>query len=67
MNNITRNDFLKQQLKLWVEQIDFSMSHPNRSLERFESIKAFCRTFVPPDVNEEDMIHYSRTLANDEV
>ena len=30
-------------------------------------LKTFCKTFVPPDVNEDDMIHYAQTLATDEV
>lgn len=65
--NVTRNRNLAAQLNTWVQQIDQAMSQPVGSRERLAAIINFCRTFVPSDVSEADMIHYANTLAEDEV
>ena len=67
VNTQTKNNNLKNQLDLWVEQIKAALQSPQGSTARFEAIKLFCRSFVPIDVNEEDTIHYATQLAEDEV
>ena len=35
--------------------------------ERLKAIEEFCTSFVPQDVNTEDMKHYAKSLEDDEV
>ena len=50
----------------WVELVDIAVAHPNPSVARTEAIMTFCRSFVPADVTEDDVVHFSGNLASDE-
>ena len=50
----------------WVELVDIAVGHPNPSVARTEAIMTFCRSFVPADVTEDDVAHFSGNLASDE-
>ena len=63
----TTNVALKAQLLRWTEDLVATFALPNPSAERTDAIIAFCRTFVPPDVTEDDIEHFSGNLISDEV
>ena len=50
----------------WVELVDIAVGHPNPSVARTDAIMTFCRSFVPADVTEDDVTHFSGNLASDE-
>lgn len=61
----TTNQGLQQQLDRWVQLIEhcFSCTANDRPL----AIREFCATFVPVDVTEDDIVHFSGVLSSDEV
>ena len=63
----TTSSSLQLQLETWVALVDTAISHTNPSLERSDAILAFCRVFVPADVSEDDIDHFSGMLTTDEV
>jgi hypothetical protein len=63
----TTSSSLQLQLEAWVALVDTAISHTNPSLERSDAILAFCRVFVPADVSEDDIDHFSGMLTTDEV
>ena len=46
--------------------MDIAVGHPNPSVARTDAIMTFCRSFVPADVTEDDVTHFSGNLASDE-
>ena len=63
----TTSSSLQLQLEAWVALVNTAISHTNPSLERSDAILAFCRVFVPADVSEDDIDHFSGMLTTDEV
>ncbi len=66
MSVTTTNEGLQLALNGWKSAIDIAVSLPYGSEERNAAIRAFCLTFVPPDVNEEDSNAYADELSGDE-
>ena len=58
---------LQAQLDQWVTLVDMAISCTNPSTERADAIMAFCKVFVPADVSEDDIDHFSGMLSSDEV
>ena len=63
----TSNSNLQSQLEEWVILVDNAIAQPNPSAARTDAILLFCRKFVPSDVTEDDIQHFSGNLSNDEV
>ena len=63
----TSSASLQSQLDTWVTLVDTAISFSNPSIERSDSIMVFCRAFVPGDVSEDDIDHFSGMLTMDEV
>ena len=63
----TTSSSLQLQLERWVALVDTAISHTNPSLERSDAILTFCKVFVPADVSEDDIDHFSGMLTTDEV
>lgn len=63
----TTNPNLQRQLEDWVHMVDDALREPNLSTQRGQKIMTFTRTFVPHDVTEDDIDHFSSNLINDEV
>lgn len=63
----TSNENLQRQLDAWVEAVDHCLGQETLSQTRRDAINAFVRTFVPPDVGEDDISYFSENLFNDEV
>jgi hypothetical protein len=63
----TLNEALQLQLNRWVELVDAAVIQPNPSSERTDAILTFVRVFVPQDVTEDDIDHFSGNLSTDEV
>lgn len=61
------NQNLRDQLLRWIDLARAALDLPNPSSERTNAIYTFVRTFVPPDVTEDDIDHFSNSLAADEV
>lgn len=61
------NPNLRNQLLQWIQLTKAALDCTNPSAERTNAIYAFVRTFVPPDVTEDDIDHFSNNLASDEV
>mmetsp|Transcript_8161 Transcript_8161/g.13750 ORF Transcript_8161/g.13750 Transcript_8161/m.13750 type:complete len:133 (+) Transcript_8161:87-485(+) len=62
----TSNAALQNTLQEWARMVAEATLLPDPSTERTDAIIAFCRTFVPPDVNEDDIMHFSGNLIGDE-
>ena len=58
---------LQTHLDQWVVLVDAAISCTNPSIERADAIMAFCKAFVPADVSEDDIDHFSGMLSSDEV
>lgn len=58
---------LQLQLEKWVELVDTAIACTNPSVERSDAILNFCKVFVPGDVSEDDIDHFSGMLTTDEV
>lgn len=67
INTKTTNINLQLQLESWVLAILRCLQLPNPSSQRNNAIDSFCRSFVPHDVTEDDIQHFSGSLCNDEV
>ena len=63
---LTTNSALQEHLQKWVELVDIAVGHPNPSVARTDVIMTFCRSFVPADVTEDDVTHFSGNLASDD-
>ena len=63
----TTNANLQAQLDRWVDLVANAVQQPNPSKERADAIMEFCRVFVPSDVSEDDIEHFSGNLSADEV
>lgn len=63
----TKNEALQLALQGWAEAISAAFSLPNPSAQRTDAIIDFCRTFVPHDVTEDDIMHFSGNLSMDDV
>ena len=63
----TKSEGLQKALGDWVQLVTAAFALSNPSLERTDAIIDFCRTFVPPDVTEDDIMHFSGNLSSDEV
>lgn len=61
------NPNLRNQLLKWTQLTKAALDCPNPSSERTNAIFAFVRTFVPPDVTEDDIDHFANNLVSDEV
>ena len=62
----TTNASLQAHLARWVDLVDRSIASPNPSVARTDLIMEFCRSFVPVDVTEDDVVHFSGNLAQDD-
>ena len=62
----TKNELLQIRLNQWVDEVNHAYTLQNPSLERTNAIISFTRSFVPPDVTEDDIIHFSNNLISDE-
>jgi len=60
----TTSSTLQAQLSQWSEALTALASTP--LAERREPLLAFVRTFVPPDVTEDDIDHFTHNLFSDE-
>ena len=63
----TTSASLQTHLNQWVLLVDTAISCTNPSIERADAIMAFCKAFVPADVSEDDVDHFSGMLSSDEV
>jgi hypothetical protein len=63
----TTSSPLQLQLEKWVELVDTAIACTNPSVARSDAILAFCKVFVPTDVSEDDIDHFSGMLTTDEV
>jgi hypothetical protein len=61
----TTNASLQTQFEAWVEMFTAALALTDPSKERTDAIIAFCRTFVPLDVTEDDIEHFSTNLIKD--
>lgn len=48
-------------------KVRFAATCPYQSKDRELAIVSFCRSFVPSDVSEDDVQHFSGNLINDAV
>ena len=62
----TTSGALKTQLETWTTALEAARSMEVASKGRGEAITAFCRTFVPPDVGEDEILAFSGQLGEDE-
>ena len=62
----TKNESLQLTLDKWMNDVNIAYDLPNPSLERTNAIIAFTKTFVPPDVTEDDITYFSNNLIQDE-
>lgn len=62
----TSNTALQGHLTRWVDVVDRSLASPNPSVARTDLIMEFCRSFVPVDVTEDDLVHFSGNLSQDD-
>mmetsp|Transcript_9913 Transcript_9913/g.14833 ORF Transcript_9913/g.14833 Transcript_9913/m.14833 type:complete len:136 (+) Transcript_9913:2-409(+) len=60
-----QNINLRQQLRTWIDQVKLALTYPQNSKERESAIVSFSVGFVPEDVDEEDVQHFSGNLIND--
>jgi hypothetical protein len=63
----TRNEALQTALESWAQAAEAAYKLPNPSAQRTDAILDFCRTFVPFDVTEDDIDHFSGNLSTDDV
>lgn len=63
----TKNEALQTALSAWSEAAEAAFNLPNPSAQRTDAIIDFCRTFVPFDVTEDDIEHFSGNLSTDDV
>ena len=63
----TKSPELQVKLEEWAAAAAAVMSSAPGSEERLQLAKVFANSFVPPDVTEDDIEHFSTNLANDEV
>jgi hypothetical protein len=63
----TRNEALQTALESWAQAAEAAYNLPNPSAQRTDAILDFCRTFVPFDVTEDDIDHFSGNLSTDDV
>lgn len=61
----TSNSNLQNQFAAWVAALSAALSLADPSKERTDAITEFCRTFVPSDVTEDDIQHFSTNLITD--
>lgn len=61
------NPNLRNQLLQWIQLTKAALDCTSPSAERTDAIFAFVRTFVPPDVTEDDIDHFANNLVSDEV
>lgn len=62
----TQNASLQQCLDVWVAALQQVQQSAQLDLRK-SMIERFVRTFVPLDVEEEDICHYANSLIYDEV
>lgn len=60
----TKSASLQARLEEWASVLVALLAVPLS--ERHDPLLAFVRTFVPPDVEEEDITHFTGNLYNDE-
>ena len=63
----TKNEALQATLAKWAVDVEAAYLLPNPSAQRTDAIIDFCRTFVPFDVTEDDIMHFSGNLSSDDV
>jgi hypothetical protein len=63
----TKSPELQIKLEEWAAAAAAVMASAPGSEERVQLAKAFAISFVPPDVSEDDIEHFSTNLASDEV
>ena len=61
----TTNFNLQKQFEQWVHMIESAIALPDPSLPRSDAVIAFTRSFVPSDVTEDDIAHFSNNLMSD--
>eukprot|EP01036_Dinobryon_divergens_P028311 gene28311-37242_t len=61
----TQNLNLQKQLRSWIEQVTLASNYAESSQERLSTIMLFSKSFVPSDVSEDDIQHFSGNLIND--
>jgi hypothetical protein len=61
----TTNPNLQKQFDEWVEMIRVAMALPDPSSQRSDAVLQFTRSFVPSDVTEDDIAHFSNNLLSD--
>ncbi len=62
----TTNVHLQEKLDLWRDMLNQAVALPFGSNERKETVRTFCTTFVPADVNVDDTLFYADGLCTDE-
>jgi len=55
---------LQQQLDQWYAHLQQVLAVP--LVDRQAPVAEFVRTFVPPDVSEDDIVHFTESLYSDE-
>jgi hypothetical protein len=63
----TSSDTLQAKLDRWLTLLNLAASESQGSPSRVQAIIIFCKTFVPSDISEDDLLHYAQSLADDEV
>lgn len=63
----TKNEALQAALSGWSAAAEAAYQLPNPSSQRTDAILEFCRGFVPFDVTEDDIEHFSGNLSSDDV
>lgn len=61
----TSSGALRTQLETWSAALEAAKGMEMASGGRGEAITAFCRTFVPPDVGEDEILAFSEQLGED--
>ena len=62
----TTNLQLQKCLEFWVNLLEIA-STATEPGDRKTKIYEFCKSFVPPDISEEDTIGFSNNLFSDDV
>ncbi len=67
----TRHTLLQATLNQWFDTLlqiaEFRVADPQNLTELHRKIDSFARSFVPIDIDEEDISHYTNNLLIDEV
>lgn len=67
----TKHALLQATLNQWFDTLlqiaEFRVADPQNLTELHRKIDGFARSFVPIDIDEEDISHYTNNLLIDEV